>query len=159
VVALCAARGYRVGRQSAAAASDDAEAEVVVGDTMGELLYLYGLADVAFVGGSLVQVGGHNPIEPALCGVPAVTGPAVFNFEDVVRAFRDAGALAVVDDADGLTGVLADWLGDAGRRAAAGDRARAVVAANKGAGARLEALLDEQIRAAVAADGGRRRVG
>ncbi|HEX7034212.1 MAG TPA: lipid IV(A) 3-deoxy-D-manno-octulosonic acid transferase [Pseudomonadales bacterium] len=158
VIALCAARGLRVGRQSRVEA-DDARAEVVVGDTMGELLYLYGAADVAFVGGSLVEVGGHNPIEPALCGVPMVMGPAVFNFEDVVRSFRDAGALEVVGDPEALARVVAGWLGDAERRADAGARARAVVAANKGAGARLEALLDEEIRSAAEVDAACRRAG
>lgn len=158
VARLCAGAGLRVGRQSRADAQD-VRADVVVGDTMGELLYLYGLADVAFVGGSLVEVGGHNPIEPALCGVPVVMGPVVFNFEDVVRAFRDAGGLAVVDDPEALAAVLVDWLGDAARRADAAARARAVVAANKGAGARLEALLDAQIRAVAAIDGARRGTG
>ena len=73
--------------------------DVVLGDTMGELLYLYGLADVAFLGGSLVSVGGHNPIEAAVCRVPLLMGPETFNFPDVVAAFADAGCLQLVADA------------------------------------------------------------
>ncbi|MDW3283253.1 3-deoxy-D-manno-octulosonic acid transferase, partial [Escherichia coli] len=56
--------------------------QVVIGDTMGELMLLYGIADLAFVGGSLVERGGHNPLEPAAHAIPVLMGPHTFNFKD-----------------------------------------------------------------------------
>jgi len=138
---LCGAAGYAVGCH-ATAQTTDATADVVLVDVMGVLLDYYGLADVAFVGGSLVPVGGHNPIEPALCGVPVLMGPEVFNFAEVVEAFRAEGALALVGDASALAEAVAGWLTDPAARTAAGARACAVVAANRGATARLRGLLE-----------------
>jgi 3-deoxy-D-manno-octulosonic-acid transferase len=158
VARLCAERGLCCVRQSRPDGQDRAAA-VVVGDTMGGLLYLYALADLAFVGGSLVDVGGHNPIEPALCGIPIVMGQAVFNFPDVVAAFREAQCLVLVSGGDELLGVLDAWLSDPAARAAAGTRAQAVVAANTGASERLRGLLEREIGAAAAADRGARRSG
>jgi 3-deoxy-D-manno-octulosonic-acid transferase len=134
--------GLRAVRQSAA--SDEAataSADVVIGDVMGQLLYLYGLSAVAFVGGSLVPVGGHNPIEPAMCGQPLLTGPHTFNFPDVVAAFEDSGSLLRVSDAAGLAGEVVRCLTDAGARERMAASARGVVAANTGATERLLELL------------------
>ncbi len=144
VARLAARHGFRLGWQSRPAAGDRS-AEVIVGDTMGELAYLYGLADVAFVGGSLTRSGGHNPVEPAVWGVPAVVGPAVENFADVVAAFRAADAIALADDERVLGDVLERWLADPAQRRAAGERARQVVAANAGASRRLGELLAREI--------------
>jgi 3-deoxy-D-manno-octulosonic-acid transferase len=157
VVEVCRQRGLAVARQSEPAPGD-AGADVLLGDVMGELLYLYGLAGAAFVGGSLVRVGGHNPIEPAVCGVPVVMGPHVFNFPDVVEAFRDAGCLVVVAGEEALAAQIAEWLADPEVAGAAGRRAEAVVARQRGATARLETLLTREIEAAAgigiaAADG------
>ena len=79
---------------------------VLLGDTMGELLFLYALADIAFVGGSLVATGGHNPLEPAALALPVVMGPHVFNFLEITAMLREAGALQQVDDAEGLAGAI-----------------------------------------------------
>jgi 3-deoxy-D-manno-octulosonic-acid transferase len=62
--------------------------QVVIGDTMGELMLLYGIADLAFVGGSLVERGGHNPLEPAAHAIPVLMGPAHFNFKDICARCR-----------------------------------------------------------------------
>jgi 3-deoxy-D-manno-octulosonic-acid transferase len=140
LLALCRARGFSVGRHGAADPAD-ATAGIVLIDAMGVLLDYYALADVAFVGGSFVPVGGHNPIEPALCGVPVVMGPQVFNFADVVEAFRGARALEIADGPDALANVVAAWLADPAERVSAGARARAVVVANTGATARLRGVL------------------
>ena len=78
------------------------QTQVLLGDTMGELLFLYALADVAFVGGSLIERGGHNPLEPAALGVPVLSGPHVFNFLDIVAQLRDAGALETVAEASAI---------------------------------------------------------
>jgi 3-deoxy-D-manno-octulosonic-acid transferase len=148
VETLCRSQGLTVARQSRREA-DESRAQVLLGDTMGDLLYLYGLADVAFVGGSLVDVGGHNPIEPAACGKPILIGPRTRNFTDVVALFRSAGCLEVVADAEQLGAALERLVGDPAQRADQGLRARAVVTAHGGATARLEALLGQEIAAAL----------
>jgi 3-deoxy-D-manno-octulosonic-acid transferase len=117
----------------------DAQTQVLLGDTMGELLFLYALADIAFVGGSLVATGGHNPLEPAALALPVLMGPHVFNFLEISAMLREAGALQQVDDADGLAGAvrrLVELPQDAQRMGEAG---RAVMRANQGA---LQRLLD-----------------
>ncbi|MNP67843.1 3-deoxy-D-manno-octulosonic acid transferase [compost metagenome] len=106
---------------------------------MGELLFLYALADIAFVGGSLVATGGHNPLEPAALALPVIMGPHVFNFLEISAMLRDAGALQAVDDAEGLAAAvrrLVELPQDARRMGEAG---RAVMQANQGA---LQRLLD-----------------
>lgn len=150
VAALVRRAGFRVVLQSAPGAAD-AQAEVVLGDVMGELLYLYGLGDAAFVGGSLVDVGGHNPIEPALCGKPAAMGPSLFNFPDVAQIFSNAGCLEVVPDARALAERIARWLDEPDLGRCLGERARRTVAEHTGASERLRALLVDEIRAATAA--------
>jgi 3-deoxy-D-manno-octulosonic-acid transferase len=145
--------GFSVIRQSAAAgAQAEVAVDVVIGDVMGQLLYLYGLSQAAFIGGSLVPVGGHNPIEPALCGQPLLTGPHTFNFPDVVAAFEDSEALLRVGDAAGLAAEVSRCLGDAELRGRMAASARRVVAANTGATERLLALLREHV-GRVAGDG------
>lgn len=112
--------------------------QVLLGDTMGELLFLYALADVAFVGGSLVANGGHNLLEPAALGKPVLSGPHLFNFLDIAAQLREAGALLEVADAEGLAQAVARlWREpeEAERRREAG---LAVLKANQGA---LERLL------------------
>lgn len=147
VAQLCRRCGLGCARQSRLEAEDPA-AEVILGDTMGDLVYLYGLADVAFVGGSLSGTGGHNPIEAALSGVPVVMGPGVQNFAEVVEAFRRAGALTLAAGERELEAVVAGWLADPGLRAGLGRRAAEVVAANAGAGNRLRTLLECEIASA-----------
>lgn len=116
-----------------------AQTQVLMGDTMGELLFLYALADIAFVGGSLVANGGHNPLEPAALSLPVIMGPHVFNFLEISAMLREAGALQQVDDAQGLAKAvqrLVELPQDARRMGAAG---RTVMVANQGA---LQRLLD-----------------
>lgn len=113
--------------------------EVVIGDVMGSLLLLYGAADIAFVGGSLVPRGGHNPIEPALWGVPVVTGSHTFNFDDVMADFREAGCVREVANAGVLAEVVVQWLSAPADARVIGSRARLLVARQRGA---LERTLD-----------------
>ena len=129
--------------------ADGDRVAVVLGDRMGELLYLYGLADVALLGGSLVPVGGHNPIEAAVCGIPLLMGPQRFNFADVATAFEEADCLRTVTDVVSLAGALAACFADPERCHRNGARARQVVAQNAGATERLRVLLREQIRQAL----------
>lgn len=137
VHALCAERFGTVRRSSAQAVGG--QTQVLLGDTMGELLFLYALADIAFVGGSLVDTGGHNPLEPAALALPVIMGPHVFNFLEISAMLREAGALQQVDDAQGLAQAvrrLVELPQDARRMGEAG---RAVMQANQGA---LQRLLD-----------------
>lgn len=125
-------------------------ADVIVCNTMGQLQYLYGLSQIAFLGGSLVPVAGHNPIEPALCRQPLVTGPHTWNFADVFAAFDAADCLTRVTNAEQLAAAVIAAFEDADARSAAGGRAWQVVEENRGATARLLGLLRARIRAAIA---------
>jgi len=138
VFELCQREGFATVRRSTGARVD-AQTSVLLGDTMGELLFLYALADSAFVGGSLVPNGGHNLLEPAALAKPVISGPHLFNFLDIAAQLRSAGALAEVDDAEGLaTEVqrLFELPRDAQRMADAG---LSVMRRNQGA---LQRLLD-----------------
>lgn len=119
-----------------------ADVAVLIGDRMGELMLLYGLADVAFVGGSLVDRGGHNVIEPAWHGLPILMGPSDRNFADVVAPLEAVHAIARVTDAESLAAALITLLHDADERMRRGTAARQIVDENRGASARLlERLL------------------
>ena len=100
---------------------------------MGRLLELYGVADVAFVGGSLNDTGGHNVIEPALHGLPILMGPSRHNFIEICSRFEHAGALVSVTNADTLSCELKALLLDTSNRAEKGRAGQAVVQANRGA--------------------------
>ena len=138
VAALCEARGFGVARRSRGETGD--EVAVYLGDTMGELLALYAAADVAFVGGSLVPTGGHNPLEPAALGLPVVTGPHLHNFARIASLLEEAGALTRVADAGTLSSRVVELLASPERAAAAGAAGREVVERNRGA---LDRLLTE----------------
>jgi 3-deoxy-D-manno-octulosonic-acid transferase len=138
VFELCQREGFATVRRSTGT-NVDAQTSVLLGDTMGELLFLYALADSAFVGGSLVANGGHNLLEPAALAKPVISGPHLFNFLDIAAQLREAGALAEVDDAEGLAVEvqrLFELPRDAQRMADAG---LAVMRRNQGA---LQRLLD-----------------
>ncbi len=117
--------------------------QVFLGDTMGELPVFLGGADVAFIGGSLVKVGGHNMLEAAAQGVPVVFGPHVFNFSGIARLLRDREAAVMVEDAGGLAVQVAAWLQDASERSRVGENGRQVVEENRGALQRLARLVDD----------------
>lgn len=116
--------------------------EVYLADTMGELPALIGVSDVAFIGGSLVPVGGHNVLEAAAQGVPVLFGPHMFNFAQISRMLLDAGAAEQVEDADQLASKLATWLADASQRGEVGEQGRALVERNRGALERLLGAID-----------------
>ena len=140
--------GLTVMRQSEAvsAPAGQTDPEVLLSDTMGQLLYLYGLSSVAFVGGSLVSVGGHNPIEAAICAQPLIMGPETFNFSDVVATFDDAGCLFRARDAEQLAAQVTRCFADPETAQRHGAIARQVVAENTGATERLLILLRNEIR-------------
>lgn len=100
VANLCLSRSFAVSRRSEKLLATDTQ--VIIGDTMGELLLMLGASDIAFVGGSLVANGGHNFIEPAVWKLPILSGPSVFNFAEVARLLSDAEALVYVPSAEAL---------------------------------------------------------
>jgi 3-deoxy-D-manno-octulosonic-acid transferase len=139
---LVRAAGHSVRRLSDDAARDPA-IDVLLVDTVGELAGLYQLACVAFVGGSLVPVGGHNVLEPAVVGVPVLFGPHTENARETARALENVGAAERVPDADGLTRALSVLLGDGSLRRAMGTAGRDFVRSNRGALDRtVDLLLD-----------------
>jgi 3-deoxy-D-manno-octulosonic-acid transferase len=125
--------------------------QIVLLDTIGELASIYSLAAVAFVGGSIVQAGGHNPLEPAQFGVPIVMGPHYANFRAIAEDLRAHGAIRIVER-DRLASALADLLCDPAQAAAMGERARRVFEKRAGATERtiqaLEGLLAWEVRPA-----------
>jgi 3-deoxy-D-manno-octulosonic-acid transferase len=114
---------------------------VILLDTVGELESVYSLADVVFVGGSLLRHGGHNMMEPASLGKPVAVGPHTFNFRGEVDLLLAADGIAMVEDADALFGVLSRWLAAPEEAAAVGRRAREAILASKGATARTVEVL------------------
>jgi len=110
-----------------------ADAAVYLADTMGELLMLFGACDVAFVGGSLVPVGGHNLLEPAAWEKPVLTGPHLHNFTAIAQLLDDAGGLSVVDSGEALGDKLQVLMSDPDQCVRQGQAAAAVVEANRGA--------------------------
>lgn len=152
VAAQLEAAGMVTVRRSSGTAVDR-ETDVLLVDTMGELMYFYGLSQVAFLGGSLVSVGGHNPIEAAVCGQPLLMGPQTFNFPEVVAAFADAGCLTLVGAAGELAAGVLRYFGDPALRQRHAAAAREVVAGNRGAVERLLTLLRAEILAVSAGSG------
>jgi 3-deoxy-D-manno-octulosonic-acid transferase len=115
---------------------------VLLGDTMGELMMFYAAADVAFVAGSLVPIGGHNLLEPASVGRPVLTGPHNFNGEEIAQLLVDAGAARIVANTRQLAQAVVALLGDAERRKVMGAAGRATLDRNRGALDRLLTLVD-----------------
>ena len=146
---MCLGGGLEVALHSAGATSS-AGAQCLVVDAMGELLRYYAAGDVAFVGGSLEPVGGHNVLEPAALGRPVLVGPHTFNFSDITAQLIDAGAAARVADGAALQAAVVELFGDADRRQRMGAAARQLVASGQGALARTldEARAVDQARSA-----------
>jgi 3-deoxy-D-manno-octulosonic-acid transferase len=141
VAALIAREGLPLARRSTRDRCT-ADTAVFLGDTMGELQVFLAAADIAFVGGSLVKVGGHNLLEAAAVGVPAIIGPHSFNFATITRLMVEEAAAVQVTDATALTRQLCAWMGDAAERARVGENALRVMAENRGALPRLLGLVD-----------------
>ena len=125
--------GWNVARRTELRVDSEPREDVVVLDTIGELAQLFQVATVVFVGGSLVDSGGHNILEPAVFGKPIVFGPYMQNFAEIARTFLDNGAAVQVRNGRELEAVLLELLGDPVRRAGLGAAARALVEANRGA--------------------------
>ena len=118
------------------------DASVFLCDTMGEVPMFYAASDVAFVAGSLVPIGGHNLLEPAMLGVPIVTGPHNFNAQDIADLFVDLGACRRVTGTEDLVTTVSELLTDRELAARLGNTGRAVLDENRGALERLLVLLE-----------------
>ncbi len=142
VAAQLVSRGVRfVRRSQVPAAGAIAEAEILLLDSLGELLDFYAGSDVAFVGGSLVPIGGHNLLEPAALGLPILTGPNTSNSAEVARLLIERGAAEVIRNPQELADKVAALLADPATRARMGEQGRAFVDANKGALQKLLGLV------------------
>jgi 3-deoxy-D-manno-octulosonic-acid transferase len=146
---LCKRLDYNVALRSQHRGPLGADVDVLLGDTMGELMLFFGACDVAFVGGSLVPTGGHNLLEAEALGKPVVFGPHMFNFAEIAQLTLERGAGVQVQDGLQLFQELAAYLGDAERRDRAGEAGRKLVEENRGALKRtmklLEPLLPESV--------------
>jgi len=117
--------------------------DVLLLDTLGELARVYGHATAAFVGGSLVPTGGHNPIEAAAAGVPVCFGPHMTNFREIVSEFLRAEGAVEVRSAAEVAAFARRMIDDVAARCALGDRGRAVVERNRGAAERIARRIVE----------------
>lgn len=153
VAALAQARGFQTARRSGQRADSTLgpDVEVLVCDTMGELQLLYGAADVAFVGGSLVPTGGHNLLEPAAAGIPVIFGPHMFNFDEIARMTLSHGAGVQARDGAELLVTVRAYFDDCASRLNAGTQGKQMIDANRGTLERLMVLLPNRI-----AQGGQR---
>ncbi|WP_020210048.1 lipid IV(A) 3-deoxy-D-manno-octulosonic acid transferase [Gilvimarinus chinensis] len=138
---LIQARGFSSVNRSSQTAPD-AQTDVILGDTMGELMLLYGASDMVFMGGTLADVGGHNFIEPAVWAKPLLGGPVLYNFAEVSRLLIEANALKVTPDAQLIAAEVERLLTDQTAREQAGQNALQVAEQNRGALARTLAVID-----------------
>lgn len=132
VASLCRRHGLETVQRSAGE-SPTPSTDVYLGDTLGELTLMYAASDVAFVGGSLVAVGGHNMLEPAALGLPVVTGPHTFNFEEITEMLLAVDGARQIHNTEELASVTDTLLRDANLRHTLGENARRFVENNKGA--------------------------
>ena len=145
--------GMRTATRTLTREPDAADAVFVI-DTLGELASFYACADVAFVGGSLQDVGGHNLLEPASTGTAMVTGPHLHNFADIARRLREVDALCVGRNADAVRVELEALLADPRRRQRMADAALALVDEGRGAVERTLAVVRRDLAETPAAGAG-----
>ena len=120
----------------------NASTQVFLGDTMGELTLFYAASDVAFVAGSLVPIGGHNLLEPAALGLPLLSGPHVFNAQEIADMFVAKGASKLVHDSADLAAAVDGLLSDPGTASRLGNAGREILERNRGSLARLMAMIE-----------------
>ncbi|MEH6358280.1 MAG: lipid IV(A) 3-deoxy-D-manno-octulosonic acid transferase [Pseudomonadales bacterium] len=119
--------------------------QVLLADTMGELMLLYAASDIAFVGGSLVATGGHNFLEPAVLAMPVIAGPHVFNFTEISQLLIDAGGMTQRETPQALAGEVKRLIDQPNERLAMGQAALSVVKNNGGAQQRMFELIESHL--------------
>lgn len=142
VDALLSVRGIASVRRSSLSSDPRPTPDVVLLDSLGELAALYRLATAAFIGGTLVPTGGHNPLEPARFGVPVAVGPSMHNFREMAEQFDRAAAWRRAADARALGGIWKEWLEDPAAAREQGARAARLVEENRGALQRTLEMLE-----------------
>jgi 3-deoxy-D-manno-octulosonic-acid transferase len=145
VARLAAERGFRVQRRSEGSALA-AATQVLIGDSMGEMFAWYESADVAFIGGSLLDFGSQNLIEAAACGTPILIGPSTRNFAEAAREAIACGAARSIRDADDLVNQVNAMLANAEARRAMGAAGRAFAERHRGATARTLEMISRAVR-------------
>lgn len=141
VAQLCQSSGLNYTRRSQSTLPNP-DTQVYLADTMGELMSFCSAANIVFVGGSLIERGGHNPLEPALLGKPIITGLHTFNFAAITQGLSAAGALVEVKNAKAVMTQVQHWLSNPERASDAGQAAQRYVANHAGALSRLEVELE-----------------
>jgi len=140
VIDLCVKRGFQTVSYSHKDAYEP-DVQVFVLDTLGQLPMYYAAADIAFVGGSLVPVGGHNMLEPACLGLPVLTGSYLFNFNEIASLLANVDALIQVTNAEQLASKVLALFSDGNQRYNMGLRAKQVVLENQGSINKVDRLL------------------
>ncbi len=116
---------------------------VLVGDSMGELILMCGAADIAFVGGSLIKRGGHNPLEPAACGLPVIMGSSNYNFSDISQILQKQDVLEIVEDPASLYLTLKNLLSQPASLQTRSKASQAIFANNRGAVDKIMLLINQ----------------
>jgi 3-deoxy-D-manno-octulosonic-acid transferase len=142
VALACRSFGF-ITRTRSEGGSADADTQCFVVDTLGELLRFYAASDVAFVGGSLVPIGGHNVLEPAALSVPVIVGSQTFNFTDITASLIEAGAALCIAESDELSTAVIKLLADEQLRRRIGDAARAAFEREQGGVLRTVGIVEK----------------
>ena len=144
VAQLCESSGLVFARRSLNSTLTN-DTRIYLADTMGELMMFCSAADIVFVGGSLIERGGHNPLEPALLAKPVLCGPYTYNFAAITLGLVEAGALIQLDSGSAIMQQTQRWLDNRDSLKLAGQAAQHYVAQHSGALQRLEAQLEKFI--------------
>jgi 3-deoxy-D-manno-octulosonic-acid transferase len=145
VARLCQERGLRVARRSEQDSALDVT-QVVVGDSMGEMLNYYRSANIAFVGGSLVNTGCQNVLEPAALGLPVIVGPSQFNFANICSLLEQVGALRTVRDEFELAEFLTELISDRNARERMGAAGKKLVQENQNALPLMMTIVEQALK-------------
>lgn len=141
----CLQSGLKLARRSHQEIPDS-ECAVYLGDSMGELMKLYAVSQVAFIGGSLVSTGGHNPIEPASLGIPVLSGPNTQNLRDIYNCLVEADGCRIVEDENALYDELSGLLTHPELRDQLSTAALSFLDASRGAVVKLQAMIENHLR-------------
>jgi 3-deoxy-D-manno-octulosonic-acid transferase len=144
VAALCRQQNFNIVLRSEGQACG-IDTNIFVGDTLGELLLFYAASDVAFVGGSLIPIGGHNVLEPAALAIPIITGIYTFNFDEITNELQAVGAVFRVEGSEQLASTVLHLLQNTALRQESGQQGRNMMSRNRGSLERQLNLLEEMV--------------
>ena len=145
VFRLCTRFGYKTVLRSETSGKLDEDTEIYLADTMGDLQLLISASDIAFIGGSLVPIGGHNVLEASAAGVPVVFGPHMFNFSEISDLVLEHGAGVQVMNVEELTEVIERLLSDPVIRDQYGSHGKELVERNRGALKKICSLIENEL--------------